>query len=85
MNDEKKYTTLWEIEKLYNDKVDKKSGFIAAIITFVFLVLCIIIGNIAIEITEYTTGLYLFGFAIGLIAMLIVVAFTQKYVKIRIN
>lgn len=86
MKDEKKYTTLWEIEKPYNDKMDKKSGIKVAIANLIILFTGVGICSYIMQLGTMTLGrVLLFGYAIGMIAMLITVAVTAKYVKIRID
>lgn len=86
MNDEKKYTTMWEIEKPYTDKMDRKSGMIVAIANLAILIAGVVICSYIMQLGTMTLGrVLLFGYAIGMMAMFITTIITTRYVKIRIN
>ena len=83
----KKYTTLWEIEKPYNDKLEKKSGVIVAIVNFLILLTGAIICSIIIQLGDFSGlgSVLLFGYGIGVFAMFATVIITIRYAKIRID
>jgi len=82
---ENKYTTLWEIEKPYEDKVVKKSAIIISIVNFAILLTG---AGISVLILQYLHPIefsdsLLFGYGIGIFMMFITVIVTLKYTKIR--
>jgi len=88
MNKEKKqkFTTMWEIEKPYNDRMDRKSGIIVGIANLAILTLGAVICSYAMSLGTMTLGrVLLFGYAVGVFAMFITFLITARYVKIRID
>ena len=83
----RKYTTLWEIEKPYNDKLDKKSGVIVTIVNLLILLTGAVICSTIIQLGDFSGlgSVLLFGYGIGVFAMFITVIITTKYTKIRID
>lgn len=83
---ENKYTTLWEIEKPYNDRLVKSSAIIVGIVNLIILITGVIICSVIIQFDNemLLRNALLFGYGMGVFAMFVVFIITIRYTKIRL-
>lgn len=82
------FTSIWELEKQYDNKYNKKSAWKAGIFNFIFIGLSIIFGGYIVLIAASDLTImnsYLFGFCIGMLSMWLGIVFISKIIKIKIE